>query len=126
MKDGDWAGLASFQRRYGFVGVKKENGQLYLVMHRATGRDDANGVDIKTVPLNQTKVWLRVDYDFRNCTDKAFFFYSLNGKEWIRIGDTLQMAYDIPDFCGQRFMLFNFATQQTGGVTDFDWFRVND
>ena len=126
MKDGDWAGLASFQRRYGFVGVKKVNGQLQLVMHRAMGRDDADGKDIETVALDQTKVWLRVDHDFRDRTDKATFFYSLDGKEWTRIGDTLQMAYDMPDFCGQRFMLFNFATRQAGGIVDFDWFRVGN
>ena len=126
MKDGDWAGLASFQRRYGFVGVKKENGQLQLVMHRVMSRDDANGQDIETKPLNQTKVWLRVDHDFNNRTDKATFFYSLDGKNWQVIGDTLQMHYDMPDFCGQRFMLFNFATQQVGGIADFDWFHVNN
>ena len=124
MKDGDWAGLASFQRRYGFVGVKKENGQLQLVMRRAMSRDDANGQDIETKPLSQTKVWLRLDHDFRDLTDKATFFYSLDGKQWQSIGDTLQMHYDMPDFCGQRFMLFNFATQQTGGIVDFDFFHV--
>lgn len=124
MKDGDCAGLASFQRRYGFVGVKKENGRLHLVMHRAMNRDDANGQDIEVKPLAQTLVWLRVDHDFRDLTDKATFFYSLDGKQWQPIGDTLQMHYDMPDFCGQRFMLFNFATKATGGVADFDFFHV--
>ena len=108
------------------MGVKKENGQLQLVMHRAMNRDDANGQDIETKPLHQTKVWLRVDHDFRDRTDKATFFYSIDGKQWQAIGDTLQMHYDMPDFCGQRFMLFNFATQQTGGIVDFDWFHVNN
>ena len=87
-------------------------------------RDDANGKGIETMPLTQTKVWLRVDHDFRNLTDKATFFYSLDGKNWQPIGDTLQMHYDMPDFCGQRFMLFNFATQKTNGIVDFDYFHV--
>lgn len=126
MKDGDLAGLASFQRRYGFVGVKKENGQLQIVMHRAMNRDDAEGQDIEAIPLSQEKIWLRIDHDFRDRTDKAYFFYSLNGTTWTPIGDTLQMAYDMPDFCGQRYMLFNFATQQTGGIVDFDWFNVGE
>ena len=125
MKNGDWAGLASFQRRYGLVGVKKENGQLQLVMHRANGQKDAVGQDIEIKPLDQTKVWLRVDHDFTSLTDKATFFYSLDGKQWQSIGDTLQMHYDMPDFCGQRFMLFNFATKETGGKVDFDWFHVD-
>lgn len=126
MKDGDWAGLTSFQRCNGFVGVKKEDGQLYLVMHRAMDRNDADGTTIACVPLKpQTlKVWLRVDHDFRDRTDKATFFYSLDGKQWQPIGDTLQMHYDIPDFCGQRFMLFNFGTKVTGGMVDFDFFHV--
>ena len=122
--DGDWAGLASFQQRYGFVGVKKENGQFSLVMHRAMQRGDAQGQDIETKPLAQTKVWLRVDHDFRNRTDKATFFYSLDGKQWNSIGDTFQMHYDMPDFCGQRFALFHYATKEVGGKVDFDWFRV--
>ena len=32
MKDGDVAGLFCFQNRYGFVGVKRENGQFFVVM----------------------------------------------------------------------------------------------
>ena len=107
------------------MGVKKENGQLQLVMHRAKDQKDAVGQDIETKPLSQSKVWLRVDHDFTDLTDKATFFYSLDGKQWQSIGDILQMHYDMPDFCGQRFMLFNFATQQTGGIVDFDWFHVS-
>jgi len=89
-------------------------------------RGDADGQDIETRPLTQTKVWLKVNHDFRDRTDKATFYYSLNGITWTAIGDTLQMHYDMPDFCGQRFMLFNFATQQTGGTVDFDWFHVSE
>ena len=124
MKEGDWAGLASFQRRYGFVGVQKENGQLYLTMHRALDQHDAEGRDIERMPLRQTRVWLRIDHDFRDMRDQATFFYSLDGESWKPIGDTLQMHYDMPDFCGQRFMLFNFATRETGGWVDFDEFQV--
>ena len=68
---------------------------------------------------------LKSYHDFRDLTDKATFFYSLDGKQWQPIGDTLQMHYDMPDFCGQRFMLFNFATKTAGGVVDFDFFHVS-
>lgn len=125
MKDGDCAGLASFQNRYGFVGVKNENGRLYVVMQRAMKKGDADGKEIARVPLSQPKVWLRTDMDFSNLTDKATFFYSLDGKKWEPIGDTLQMHYDWPDFCGYRFALFNYSTRQTGGIADFDWFKVD-
>jgi arabinoxylan arabinofuranohydrolase len=127
MKDGDYAGLSAFQNRYGFVGVKKENGLLYLVMHRAMEKGDAVGKEIESLKIqgSGSKVFLRVVMDFTNLTDKATFAYSYDGKQWTSIGDTLQMYYDWPDFCGYRFALFHFATQQTGGVADFDWFHVH-
>ena len=124
LKDGDYAGISAFQNRYGFVGVKKENGQTYIVMHRAMDKGDSNGKEIARITLSQPKAYLRVRMDFTDLTDKATFAYSLDGMNWTPIGDTLQMHYDWPDFCGYRFALFHFATQQTGGVADFDWFHV--
>ena len=47
------------------------------------------------------------------------------GKGWEPLGDALQMAFDWPDFVGQRFGLFYYSTQQTGGCADFDFFRVD-
>ncbi len=132
LKDGDVAGLSCFQNRYGFVGVKRENGQLFLVMQKAMDKGDAVGKEIARIPLTchtsplTSKVWLRVNCDFRECTDKATFSYSLDGKAWNTIGDTLQMHYDWPDFCGYRFALFHFATKQSGGMADFDYFRLGE
>ena len=136
LKDGDYAGLSCFQNRYGFVGVKRENGQLFVIMQKAMDKGDAIGKTIEHFPLNiehsatrshngQSKIWLRVNCDFRDRTDKATFSYSLDGKQWQTIGDTLQMHYDWPDFCGYRFALFHFATKQPGGIADFDYFHVS-
>ena len=69
---------------------------------------------------------LRVDCDFRNQTDKPYFFYSLDGHQWTAIGKPLQMTYTIPHFMGYRFALFNFATKGIGGFVDLDWFRVSN
>ena len=79
-----------------------------------------------TINNGKLKVWLRFEANFRDRTDKANFSYSLDGKEWKSIGDTLQMHYDWPDFCGYRFALFHYATQQPGGIADFDYFHVNN
>ena len=127
LKDGDVAGLSCFQNRYGFVGVKRENGQFYVVMQKAMDKGDGVGKEIEILPLPlqlEGRVWLRMNCDFRERTDKATFSYSLDGKEWKTIGDTLQMYYDWPDFCGYRFALFHFATKETGGIADFDYFLV--
>ncbi len=96
-------------------------------MQRAQKKDDAAGKVMETVPLNQNTVHLKVDCDFgADKKDKAGFYFSLDGKKWSRIGDTLQMNYDWPDFVGQRFGLFYYSTENLGGWVDFDFFHVSD
>jgi beta-xylosidase len=123
LKDGDCAGLIALQERYGFVGVKMQGDSKSIVMVSA----HSNGPEeIESVPLSQPTVYLRIDCDFRDRTDTACFYYSLDGKTWTRIGTTLQMAYTLPHFMGYRFGLFNFATKNAGGFVDFDYYRVSD
>lgn len=135
MKNGDVAGLSAFQNQYGFVGIKMEDGEKFLVMHRAQKKGDAAGVEMESVPLDTERVYLKVFCDFREdetktstprCTDKAYFYYSLDNENWTQIGDTLQMAYDWPHFVGYRFGLFYYSTEQCGGYVDFDYFHIAD
>lgn len=127
MKDGDVAGLSSFQNQYGYVGVMMENGAKSLIMRRAKEKNDAAGEIIATVPLKGDVVHLKVDCEFGyDKKDKAYFYHSMDGKTWTRIGDVLQMQFDWPDFVGQRFGLFYYSTTQLGGWVDFDYFRVSD
>jgi beta-xylosidase len=132
MKDGDCAGLIALQQRYGFVGVKMEDGNKSIVMAsvKSGQRDRRNQpsqpAEIETIPLTQSTVYLRIDCDFRERTDKAYFYYSLDGKTWQKIGSVLQMAYTLPHFMGYRFGLFNFATETASGFVDFDYYHVGD
>ncbi len=123
MKDGDCAGLIALQKRYGFVGVKRQGDTKSIVMVSAQSNAPE---EIESVPLAQQSVYLRIDCDFRQRTDKADFYYSLDGTTWTKIGTTLPMAYTLPHFMGYRFGLFNFATRTPGGFVDFDYYRVSD
>lgn len=124
MKEGDVAGLAAFQRKFGQVGVKMVDGKKYLFM---TNAETNKPVEIKTVPLLQQTVHLKIECDFRNKTDKAWFYYSLDGIKWKPIGNTLHMEYTLMEhFMGYRFALFNYATKEAGGFTDFDFFHISD
>lgn len=125
MRDGDVAGLSAFQNQYGFVGVRMIAGKKCIVMRRALYKGDARGEVIESLPLNQDRVYLKVDFDFRDKTDKAYFYYSLDNTTWTRIGDSVQMAYDWPHFVGYRFGLFYYSTEQTGGYADFDYFHAD-
>lgn len=124
MKDGDFAGLTAFQRKFGQVGVKIVNGQKYVFM--VSNKTD-KPTELQSVPLPQNKIFLKIECDFRNRTDVANFFYSLDGKTWTTIGGPLKMEYTLMEhFMGYRFGLFNYATKETGGYADFDWFRISD
>jgi beta-xylosidase len=121
MKEGDFAGLALLQSKFGLVGVKYDNGVKSIVMVNAqTGKP----VEAQSIPLAQKTVYLRADCDFRNRADVADFFYSLDGKKWLPIGTQLKMEYSMPHFMGYRYGLFNYATKNPGGYIDFDWFRT--
>ena len=121
MKEGDFAGLTAFQKNFGQVGVRVENGQKWIVMVNAASDKP---VEVQKIPLTQSQVYLKIDCDFTNLKDEAKFSYSTDGKVWNSIGDTLKMTYAIPHFMGYRFGLFNYATKNVGGYADFDWFRI--
>jgi beta-xylosidase len=122
MKEGDFAGLALLQKKYGLVGVKFETGAKKIVMVSAQNDEP---VEIESLPLEHDKVYLKTECDFRNRKDEADFFYSLDGKKWTKIGSQLKMEYTLPHFMGYRFALFNYATEKPGGYAAFDWFRIS-
>ena len=123
MKDGDFAGLALLQRKYGLVGVKFNKGTKSVVMvNSQSGRP----VEVQSVPLMQKTVYLKAECDFNDRTDIGYFYYSLDGKSWISIGSPLKMEYSMPHFMGYRFGLLNYSTKMPGGFVDFDWFHIND
>jgi hypothetical protein len=34
------------------------------------------------------------------------------------------MRFNLSIFTGNKFCLFNYATKESGGYVDFDWFRM--
>lgn len=124
MKEGDFAGLTAFQRKFGQVGVKIVNGQKYVFM--VSNKTD-KPTELQSIPLSQNKVYLKIECDFREKVDIANFYYSLDGKKWNKIGGPLNMEYTLMEhFMGYRFGLFNYASKTPGGFADFDYFHIND
>ncbi|GAB3808607.1 glycoside hydrolase family 43 protein [Spirosoma humi] len=123
LKEGDFAGLSLLQKNYGLVGVKVAKGTKSIVMVSAAS---GKPIELQQVPFNQKTVYLKAECNFRDRTDIAHFFYSLDSKTWTAIGEPLKMPYTIPHFMGYRFGLFAYATQQPGGFADFDYFRIDD
>ena len=123
MKEGDFAGLALLQRKFGLVGVRFKDGLRSVVMVNA---QSGTPVEAEAVPLNQEKVFLKAESDFTDRRDVAYFYYSLDGKTWKPIGNQLKMEYSMPHFMGYRYGLFNYSTKIPGGFVDFDWFRITN
>lgn len=123
LQDGDIAGLVLLAKNYGIVGVKAEGGTNYLVIVSAESNEPK---ELERVVLNQPTVFLKAECDFKNRTDKAYFYYSLDGKSWKAIGGSLKMTYSLAHFMGYRFGLFNYATKTPGGFADFDFFRISE
>lgn len=123
MKEGDFAGLSLLQKDFGLVGVKIEKGTKKIVMIDA---ENGNPKEIESVPLDQDKIYLKAECDFKDKADTGRFFYSLDGKTWKAIGKPIKLPYTLPHFMGYRFGLFNYATKNTGGFADFDYFHIDD
>ncbi len=115
MRDGDMAGLAVFQDPYAYIAVKQWDGSKYLIMVN-------NGKTIDSAIMNTSTVYLRTIAS--NSTSKARFEYSFDNKTFTTLGSELMMRFNLRMFTGNKFCLFNYATKETGGYVDFDWFRM--
>lgn len=136
MKPGDYAGLSAFQFKYGNVGVYVGNDG---VKHVYTSRNDTNGSKVENEnhsitaqkDMSGDEVYLKVDFRYAtvdgnhnvsNNIDQANFYYSFDGSNWTKIGDTLRMSYDLTLFTGYRSAIYSYGTKNTGGYADIDYF----
>lgn len=135
MKPGDVAGLAAFNGDSGVLEVVREEDKTWLVAlassvelgepgHRVTGVRDS---EMARVDLGDAaQIWLKIKGDFNPGRDIATFEWSLDGKVWNAIGNDFKMIFDYRRmFMGTRFAIFNYATQETGGYVDVDYFKLS-
>lgn len=113
MKEGDCAGLAAFCSEPGTLTVTQEDGKKYLLM---TDR----GIEKARIEVSQNQLYLKLDCDF--AADDALFSYSLDNKTWTQLGDKFHMIFSMAHFTGNKFAIFNYATRETGGYVDVDFF----
>ena len=136
MKAGDYAGLSAFQFKYGNVGVYVGNDgkkHVYMSKNSTSGSkvEDENHSIVEQKDMSGNEVYLKVDFKFAtvdgsynvsNNIDQANFYYSFDGSNWTKIGDTLRMSYDLTLFTGYRSAIYSYGTGSTGGYADIDYF----
>lgn len=125
MKDGDIAGLAVFQDPYAMIAIRQQDGVRRLYSKRGDYEDWGKVTEAKDEEgpvIEADTIYLRAIVNFG--TSVAKFYYSLDNQNWTKFGIDLNMRYTLRIFVGQRFYIFNYATQQNGGYVDIDWFST--
>lgn len=123
LKIGDSAGLVAMQGQFGCVGVRKTQEGSILCVTFNDGQYGEQAVWSKALDEQVTQLFLKIRYDFRLGQDKAYFSYSFDGDEFTQADACLQMRYTLDHFMGYRTGIYCYATQETGGYADFDFFR---
>ncbi|WP_342481674.1 glycoside hydrolase 43 family protein [Paenibacillus sp. FSL L8-0340] len=124
LRPGDRAGMVALQNGFGTVGIAAgEQGQFNVGM--CVNGGDGGEETVESVEFTSDQVYLRIDFNFEDSLDQADFFYSEDGTAWKPIGRTLHMKYTLDHFMGYRIGLFNYATKQSGGYADFDYFHYH-
>ena len=126
MQEGDVAGLSVFQDPYSLIGVTMRDGQKHIVYMKASTDSDPDWVvSEKLGPvLKSDTVYLRAIVNLS--TNKSDLYYSYNNSTWTKFGDQMSLRFNLSVFVGNRFYIFNYATKQTGGYVDIDWFSTED
>ncbi|MCB0751625.1 MAG: xylan 1,4-beta-xylosidase, partial [Ignavibacteriae bacterium] len=130
MKDGDIAGLAVFQDPYAYIGIKKIKNKKYVIMVNNGKMIDSSEVKVDKIYLKANAIYGTgaADIFTGNApagTGSALFSYSVDNKNFTKIGDELKMRFSLKIFTGNKFCLFNYATKELGGYVDFNWFRTS-
>ncbi|KAL1866666.1 hypothetical protein VTK73DRAFT_4569 [Phialemonium thermophilum] len=147
LEDGDRAGATLFRNRSAYIGVHRHAGGAASLVYvddiaiapeggdeeavgwvdgRPVSRDwrvISKGVVKETAPLEDHRVWLRIDADVAAaCVDGyekqerlARFLYSLDGASFTQLGPAFTLTNAPTGFVGYRFGVFNFATRALGG-----------
>jgi beta-xylosidase len=115
MMEGDVAGLAVFQKPYSYIGIKVIEGQKKLIVQNNKNQEFG-------ITVADSVIYLRAVANYN--TSATSFYFSTDNITYTKFGSDLNMKFDLSVFTGNKFCLFNFATIQTGGFVDIDWFST--
>ena len=117
LKQGDYAGLAYLNIPYASLGIlKTKDGFILRFYDQCTDKTIEQKVAVDKINLRATG-----DYE----KDISQFSYSIDGEEFINIGDSVRLPYQAKTFQGSRYALFAYNTTGVeGGYADFEDFKL--
>ena len=117
MKDGDVAGLGNINVPCSWIGIVKDGKKLMLRCFEQATNDTID------TAFTGDRICLRMVGDFDN--DRAHYEYSLDGRQYQKIGREMPLSYQLITFQGSRHALFSFNYKgRNGGYAEFDNFMV--
>ena len=135
MKDGDIAGFSAFNGDAGVVKIVKDGKKVFVVadsqnVELTDKEKSVTKVDVtesyRQQLRKQKEIYFRIDANFLPGKDVADFYYSTDGKDWVKVLEGYKMIFDYRRFfMGSKFAIFNYATKKTGGYVDIDWFNYS-
>lgn len=131
MKDGDCAGIAAFLGEYGYVALKREEENWYVIMvtrkkkeqKMSLGQDEYEVKELERIPVENAVIRLGLKACFGEKNDTVTFYYTKEERE-IMIGEEKSLYFRLDHFTGCRTGLFYFSTKEIGGGVIFKEFQI--
>lgn len=132
LREGDFAGICALQGCYGFIGLTRREGGLYLTVRRIepenpsmtplTGKEPEKEEIL--IPWEEERVGLRLEADFTEMRDTVSFYYRREapGASWQKAGPEHRLYFKLDHFAGCRFGLAAYSTKEPGGMAEFSHF----
>lgn len=119
MEVGDLAGISPFKFPYVSLSIARTDRGFEL------RRYDEATEKSETLPLKTDHLWLRCDTDLD--TDLGTLSYSSDGATFVRMGDEVDLTFNMKSFQGIRQSIFNYSTTGApGGYVDIDSVTVDE
>lgn len=134
LREGDFAGICALQGCYGFIGLTRREGQLYLTVRRIAPEDtsmtplagEEQEREEALIPWEEERVRLKLEADFTGMRDTLSFYYNnegaLPGSSWVKLGPEHRLYFKLDHFTGCRFGLVAYSTKEPGGIAEFSHF----
>ncbi|NLW83322.1 MAG: family 43 glycosylhydrolase [Phycisphaerae bacterium] len=129
LEPGDICGFGTLGKYSAHIAVNCDtDGTLFLSMNVL--QDTSAGVQTDTrvasVPFESDTIRLRMDLNFQ--TNTGLLSYSADGLSWISLGGNFPLAFDwaTGTFQGEKFAIFCYNPDLSGGYVDVDSFTFSD
>ncbi|MBO4836092.1 MAG: family 43 glycosylhydrolase [Clostridia bacterium] len=117
LRDGDTGGLCCLQEKWRYIGLRREEAELYIVY----GQADRPAEKLMVLPAGKTCARLSMDMHFTDGPQDTVYFRAAAGEAKTPVRSA-GMTFSLKHFTGNRPGLFLTAEKAAGGIAVFTGF----